>query len=137
MNRRTLDFSKLTVLVVDDQEFIRRLQAQLLARLGITAILECRDGSSAIELLRETSADLVLCDIKMAPLDGLSFLRQVRSGESKVLNPEVPIIFLTSDSEGSTVSAARDSEVDGYLIKPVALDQLQAMIAGVMSRQKR
>lgn len=128
------DFGRLTILVVDDQEFIRNLVCQLLKRLGCASILEACDGAGALDLLAASTPDLVLCDIKMQPIDGLEFLRKVRAGEDAVRNPHVPIVFLTSDSDRGTVLAAIQSNVDGYLIKPVSPNDLKAKIVAVMSR---
>jgi two-component system chemotaxis response regulator CheY len=131
---REPDFGKLTILVVEDQEYIRKLIQQLLTRLGCGAVMEARDGSEGLQALSVQNPDLVLCDIKMQPVDGLEFLRRVRSGEN-VRDRTVPIVFLTSDSDRATVVAAIESEVDGYLVKPVSPQDLRSKIIAVLSKR--
>jgi two-component system chemotaxis response regulator CheY len=135
MATREPDFSKLTILVVDDQEYIRKLVCQLIRRLGCETILEASDGAEALSLLARGTPDMILCDIKMQPVDGLEFLRKVRAAESGVRDPQVPIVFLTSDSDRGTVVAAMKSEVDGYLVKPVSPADLKAKIVAVLGKR--
>lgn len=130
---RDIDFSKLTILVVEDQAYVRNLIVQLLHRLGVTQVLEESDGTGALNVLSASDPDLVLCDIKMRPVDGLQLLSAVRSGKNGIRNSRVPVVFLTSDSEHGTVMAAIEQEVDGYLIKPVSLTDLKAKIASVLT----
>ena len=128
------DFSKLSILVIDDQEYIRKLIVQLLKRLGCETVFESGDGGEGLNALNQVDVDLVLCDIKMQPIDGLDFLRKVRAGEG-IKDPRVPVVFLTSDSDRGTVMAAIQSDVDGYLVKPVSPNELKAKIITVLSKR--
>jgi len=134
MARIDIEFSKLTVLVVDDQDYVRTIIAQLLKRLGVSKVLECSNGAFALEVLEHHKPDIILCDVKMAPVDGLQFLRDVRGGLGGS-DPQVPIIFLTSASDRSTVQAAITHEVDGYMVKPVSAEDLKTKIAAVLNRR--
>src|SRR6516225_9296806 len=134
MARIEIDFSKLTVLVVDDQDYVRTIIAQLLKRLGVSKVLECSNGAYALELLEHNKPDVILCDVKMAPVDGLQFLKDVRGGLAGS-DPNVPIIFLTSASDRSTVQAAITHDVDGYMVKPVSAEDLKSKIVGVLNRR--
>ncbi|HXP95431.1 MAG TPA: response regulator [Telmatospirillum sp.] len=136
MAQREIEFSKLTFLVVEDQEYVRSLIVQLLKRLGVGQVLEEADGASALTLLQSTTPDFVLCDIKMDPVDGLEFLREVRLGSGSVGNSQLPVVFLTSDSERGTVLAAMENDVDGYLIKPVSLNDLKSKIISVLNKRR-
>ncbi|PKU23256.1 response regulator [Telmatospirillum siberiense] len=136
MAPREIDFEKLTFLVVDDQEYVRSLIVQLLRRLNVGRVIEETDGASALTLLRTTTPDFILCDIKMDPVDGLEFLRDVRSGRDGIGDPRVPVVFLTSDSERATVMAAIENEVDGYLVKPVSLVDLKSKIVSVLNKRR-
>jgi two-component system chemotaxis response regulator CheY len=134
MPRIEIEFPKLIVLVIDDQDYVRSIIVQLLKRLGVGRVLECSNGAEALGLLEQNKPDLILCDIKMAPVDGLQFLRDVRGGLGGN-DPDVPIIFLTSASDRGTVQAAIESEVDGYLVKPVSADDLKSKISTVLNRR--
>lgn len=135
MQLREVNFSKLTILVVDDQDYIRSLIVQLLKRLGVGQVIEEPDGASALTRLRDTIPDLVLCDLKMDPVDGMEFLREVRAGHAGLTAPLLPIIFLTADNERDTVLHAIENDVDGYLVKPVGLDDLKAKISAALTRR--
>lgn len=134
MARIEIDFSKLTVLVVDDQDYVRTIIAQLLKRLGVSRVLDCQNGAFALQLLEHHKPDVILCDIRMAPVDGLQFLKDVRNGLGGS-DRNVPIIFLTSASDRSTVQAAITHDVDGYMVKPVSAEDLKSKIIGVLNRR--
>ncbi len=134
MARIDVDFSKLSILVVDDQDYVRSIITQLLKRLGVLKVLECANGAYALELLEHNKPDVILCDVKMAPVDGIQFLKDVRKGLAGS-DPNVPIIFLTSASDRSTVQAAITHDVDGYMVKPVSAEDLKSKIIGVLNRR--
>jgi len=134
MARIEVDFTKLTILVVDDQDYVRSIIAQLLKRLGVSKVLECSNGAYALELLEHNKPDVILCDIKMGPVDGLQFLKDVRGGLGGS-DPRVPIIFLTSASDRNTVQAAITHDVDGYMVKPVSAEDLKGKISAVLNRR--
>lgn len=134
MARIEVDFAKLTILVIDDQDYVRSIIAQLLRRLGVSNVLECANGAYALELLEHNKPDVILCDIKMGPVDGLQFLKDVRGGLGGS-DPQVPIIFLTSASDRNTVQAAITHDVDGYMVKPVSAEDLRSKIVGVLNRR--
>ena len=127
-------FSNVTILVVDDQDYVRSIVSQLLKRLGVGRILECANGSEALKLLERNAPDVILCDIKMQPVNGLQFLHDVRAGVAGC-DAKVPIIFLTSASDRTTVQAAIEGNVDGYLVKPVSASDLKSKLISVLSRR--
>lgn len=134
MARIEIEFGKLTVLVVDDQDYVRSIIVQLLKRLGVARVIECPNGAYALETLEHNRPDVILCDIRMGPVDGLQFLKDVRSGMGGS-NPNVPIIFLTSASDRNTVQAAIHHDVDGYMVKPVSAEDLKSKIVTVLNRR--
>ena len=71
-------FDRLTVLVVEDHDFQRRVAVMLLRRLGIGDVLEAADGGAALDLLAGgATPDVVVCDLDMPGIDGMEFIRQV------------------------------------------------------------
>ncbi|HIJ38996.1 MAG TPA: response regulator, partial [Rhodospirillaceae bacterium] len=129
-----LDFSRLTILIVDDQDYVRSIVVQLLRSLGVGKVVEGASGDVAIQILETTKADLILCDIKMKPMDGLQFLREVRSGKGQI-DSQVPIIFLTAASDQTTVQEAITLGIDGYMVKPVSGSILKEKITTVMQKR--
>ncbi len=134
MAKVEVELPKLTVLVVDDQDYVRTIVVQILRKLGVGRVLQSSDGAEALEILEKTTPDLILCDIKMKPVDGLQFLRDVRGGLGGP-DPELPIIFLTSASDRETVKAAIEGDIDGYVVKPVSPTDLKAKIIAVLGKR--
>ena len=124
-------FESLRVLLVDDNQHMRAIVTTVLAGVGVKHVRETRDGSEALDALRDWPADLAIVDFQMFPLDGVEFTRMVRNApDSK--NPYLPIIMMTGHSEKSRVMEARDAGVTEFVAKPLTakavLDRMQAVI---------
>jgi excisionase family DNA binding protein len=111
------------VLVVDDEASIRELLSKTLA-LAEYEVDTAPDGRSAIERLRLGSYDLLIADLKMPGLDGLSLIR-----EAKRLKSELPVIIITGFSTESSAIEAVNLGVAGYLTKPFRVPQVLAAAA--------
>ncbi len=113
---------KIRVLVVDDDQLLRRLVAEQLGRTGF-ATAAAASGEEALVTLREVEYDVVLLDQQMPGMSGLSALREIRKLEDA---PEV--IMLTADTSlGTGLEAMRLGAYD-YLTKPSTLDEMEAVI---------
>lgn len=113
---------KIRVLVVDDDDLLRRLVTEQLSRSDFDAAPAAR-GREAIEILRESDFDVVLLDIMMPDMTGLEALREIRKLEDP---PEV--VMLTADTSLSTgIEAMRHGAYD-YLTKPATLDEMEAVL---------
>lgn len=113
------NLSRLNFLIVDDNKHMRALVKSILHALGVKNVLEASDGADAFKELRHFPADVIICDWNMSPLDGLDFVRMVRTGSDSP-NPFVPIIMLTGHTEMNRVMEARDSGVHEFLAKPIS-----------------
>ena len=111
------------VLVVDDEASIRDLLAKTLA-LAEYDVDVSPDGRSALERMRMQSYDLLIADLKMPGMDGLTLIREV-----KQINPQLPIIIITGYSSESSAIEAVNLGVAGYLTKPVGIPQVLAAAA--------
>jgi excisionase family DNA binding protein len=111
------------VLVVDDEASIRELLSKTLA-LAEYDVDTAPDGRAAIERLRLGSYDLLIADLKMPGLDGLSLIR-----EAKRLKTELPVIIITGFSTESSAIEAVNLGVAGYLTKPFRVPQVLAAAA--------
>ncbi|WP_194813463.1 response regulator transcription factor [Nocardia sp. XZ_19_385] len=101
------------VLLADDEAMIRAgVRAILDTDPGIEVIAEAADGHQAIELTRSHNPDVVLLDIRMPNLDGLTAAAELRR-----LHPDVPVIILTTFDEGDYVARALAASVKGFLLK--------------------
>ena len=127
-----INFSALKVLVIDDETYIRRVVMQLLRRLEVTYIVEAAEGKQGFMEVVRNRPDVVLCDINMKPVDGMTFLGILRKTSNADI-AKTPVIFLTADSQQETVIRAAKLHVNGYLVKPVSLTDLKKRITAVLS----
>lgn len=116
------DFSQISVLLVDDSLYMRRLLRSLLNGLGVRKILEAEDGAAALEVFQQNAVDIIITDWVMPVFDGLELTAAVRNPDSD--NPYTPIIMLSGYSERSRVINARDAGVTEFLCKPISARQL-------------
>jgi CheY-like chemotaxis protein len=114
----------LTVLVVDDIADNRILISLMLQGEGFR-VLTASDGEEAIKVARLSRPDLILMDISMPDVDGLSATRRIRE------LPEVrhvPVVALTAFNTSGFQRAAYEAGFDAYLTKPLDFDRLKALI---------
>jgi DNA-binding response OmpR family regulator len=120
------------VLVVEDEPHIRHLVALHLDLEGWTADV-VGDGLEALERLRQNGYDLVILDIMLPGLDGLTLLKALRR-ESR--NTDVPVLLLTARREESDKVLGLESGADDYLAKPFGVRELMARARALMRRPR-
>ncbi len=130
MSHAQIDFSKLTILVVDDSRLMRSVVEAILNSYGCKNVVLAAGVSKALKLL-DRHIDLALVDWFMEPLDGLEFVRRVRGGADGP-NPYLPIVMLTGHSEIPRVCQARDAGVNGFIVKPVSGNSIYRRIVSLL-----
>lgn len=123
----------LRLLVIEDNDFMRDLVTKVLREIGIEDVFQAADGQIGLEMVANVTPDLILCDIAMEPMDGLSFVAALRK-LPPTMGAKVPVIMLTGNNEAPTVKKAIDLGVNGYIVKPVRKQPLEARIVTVMRR---
>jgi two-component system OmpR family response regulator len=122
--------AKRHVLLVEDEASIRELVTLHLSLAGFE-VTGVGDGSRAMELVRSTSYDLLILDVLLPGLDGITLCRAARSDSA---NRATPILMLTAlDSESDTVLGL-ESGADDYLTKPFGVRELLARVAAILRR---
>jgi NarL family two-component system response regulator LiaR len=125
--------SKIKVLIVDDHQVVRQgLRTFLELQPDIIVVGEAGDGQSAVEMVRQLQPDVVLMDLVMPRLDGVSATRQVKALESGV-----KVIALTSFTEDDKVFPAIQAGASSYLLKDVSPDDLVEAIRAVHGGEAR
>lgn len=119
-------------LIVDDNAHMISIVRSMLLGFGISRTHESRDAAEAFDLVRHELIDLIIVDYQMPLLDGLEFIRMVRTG-ADMKNPFVPIILLTAHTERSRIIAARDAGVTEICAKPVTAKQMWEKIVAVVN----
>lgn len=135
MSENSYNLERLKFLIVDDNKHMRKLVKSVLYALGVSDLVEAEDGTSAIEQLKSHSADLIICDWNMAPMDGLEFVKKVRAGGDS-LDPHVPIILVTGYTEMARVVEARDSGVHEILAKPISAQSLYSRVKTIIENPR-
>ena len=117
-----------TILIVDDEPLIRDLIREHLTHEGFSCV-EAADGSSALARLGQGGIDLVILDIMMPFVDGMTCLRQMRANRINT-----PVIMLTARSEEYDKLAGLENGADDYVVKPFSPRELVARVKAVLSR---
>ncbi len=132
---RRYDFSRLSVMIVDDNRMMRALLQSLLDSFGVGSVIRAGNGEDALHILANEPVDIVITDWLMSPLDGLEFVRAVRTGKTSP-NRLVPILMMTGLSEMWRVAAARDMGVNGFIVKPLTGESLLSRIIHIIEHPR-
>ncbi len=120
-------------LIVEDETAVREL---LRLHLGLSgfAVEEIADGREALRRTREAAYDLLILDVMLPGLDGVSLCRAIRSDGA---NRETPILMVTAKDAESDKVLGLESGADDYLTKPFGIRELVARVGAIMRRHKR
>ncbi len=118
----------LRVLVAEDEALIRMDLVEMLEEDGYVVVGQAGDGETAVRLATELRPDLVILDVKMPVLDGLSAAEQVVAARI------APVVILTAFSQRDLVERAREAGVMAYLVKPFQRKDLVPAIEMAVSR---
>jgi CheY-like chemotaxis protein len=125
----------INVLILDDNRHMRSLVQSILHALGVKQIREASDAPEAFKELQHFHADVIIADWHMEPLDGLDFVRLVRTAKDSP-NLYVPIIMLTGHTEYQRVCEARDAGVNEFLAKPISARALYTRFASIIENPR-
>jgi two-component system, response regulator PdtaR len=118
----------LRVLVAEDEALIRMDLVELLTDEGYNVIAEAGDGEEALELARKLQPDLVVMDVKMPKMDGISAAAMI--AEERI----APVVMLTAFSQRELVERARDAGAMAYVVKPFDASDVVPAIEIAMAR---
>jgi AmiR/NasT family two-component response regulator len=116
------------VVIAEDEALIRLDLAEMLGEEGYDVVGQAADGQRAIELAEEHRPDLVVLDVKMPKLDGISAAQRI--AEQRI----APVVILTAFSQRDLVERARDAGAMAYLVKPFGKNDLVPAIEMAVSR---
>ena len=125
--------SPLRVLIADDHPTNRRVVELLLAEANVD-LTSVEDGAQALAAFCETPFDLVLMDMQMPVMDGLTATREIRNYEAAIGADRTPLVMLTANALAEHVLAGQAAGADDHLSKPFSAEALLALVAEIAAR---
>jgi two-component system, chemotaxis family, chemotaxis protein CheY len=122
---------KVSVLIVDDSAVMRKIVERSLRQAGIEIekVLEADSGATALSVIQQTVPDMIFSDVNMPTMDGIEFIRQLRSVESA---KGVPVVMITTEGSQTRVMEALSLGAQGYIRKPFTPDQVRAQVVPLL-----
>jgi CheY-like chemotaxis protein len=118
-----------TILIVDDNPTNLKLAAEVLECEGHT-VVRARDANEAQAILKRTQPDLILMDLQMPGMDGLTLTRRLKANPSY---KDIPVVALTAFAMKGDENKARDAGCHGYITKPIETRKLPGQIAEILA----
>jgi two-component system chemotaxis response regulator CheY len=115
---------KARILIAEDEEHIRSLIRLIVTTLGAEVVAEAPDGELALSLYRQHKPDMVILDINMPKLDGISVLKQIMAIDAQAL-----VVMLTSLNALDVVKECIDSGAWNYILKNTSAEELHKAIS--------
>lgn len=125
MTEPSYTLHQLTLLVVDDQDPMRKSIKRLGQNMGFGEVLECHNGESALQLLAERPVDIIITDLYMKKVSGIQLLEFVRGRE---MGGEIPVIIVTGEAGQDDIVKAANKGAKHYLLKPFHSTDLEKKI---------
>ena len=113
------------IMMVDDDDGIRRIAQLTLTKLGKFEIVLARSGKEALALVQEHNPDLILLDVMMPEMDGPAVLKELRSNEKTAT---IPVVFMTAKIQRHEVQAYSQMGASGVISKPFEPSELPGQL---------
>lgn len=120
-----------SMLIVDDEPFIRQILARIVSREGYQVRQAC-DGHDALDRLSDASCDIVISDIKMPNMDGIALLSEIKSRY-----PEISVILITAYAGEYSVQDALQAGADAFIAKPFKNVEIAETLREVLQKNPR
>ena len=129
---KPMNLKQACVMVVDDQAVMRLLITGNLRGLGVQQVHAFADGEAVLAALAATRPDVILSDVQMQPMDGMSLVRAIRALPDPAL-AATRIVFLSGDDSDGTRHQAEELAVSGFVAKPPTPTMLAGMLERVLA----
>lgn len=120
---------KMSILIVDDVQFVRRELKVQLRKLGFENVDVAENGRQALELMRGRGYGLVISDWVMEPMNGIELLQEIRRDQNL---GKTPFIMITGNIQPEQVAAAKKAGVNSYIAKPFNVVTLKQRLESVL-----
>ena len=123
MDKPTINLRDLVILVAEPNAYLRRVMHGMLRGFGANKLLEVDNSISLFQALSGQKVDILLCDARLSPHNGLDVVRTIRrNGQNQ--NRTLPIMLLSADTNEATVKRARDAGTNMVIAKPMSPSSL-------------
>jgi YesN/AraC family two-component response regulator len=122
--------SRARILVVDDEELLRKMVRNILVRVGYGSVKCASDGDAALEKLSKRRYHIMITDIRMPEMSGLELLVKVRD-----LYPELAVVVMTGFGDLHTPEEARNLGAAEYITKPFKASEIEVIVERVRMQQ--
>ncbi|MCK9284081.1 MAG: EAL domain-containing protein [Rhodocyclaceae bacterium] len=129
-----LEQSEINVLVVEDDDFTRKIILSVLRTLGFAKVTDAANVEFSLKLLESNAFDLIITDVEMPGVNGLKFIQMIRAGRT-FAKRETRIIVLTAFSQTEILSAALALDINGFLVKPITPALVEEKISKAISER--
>lgn len=119
-----------TVIIADDAQFMRLMLKDILEDMGLKVVAEATDGHRAVAEYREHRPDLVMLDITMPELDGVSACREILDHD-----PRARVIMISALGQKDEVLEAVRAGAGDFIIKPFEAERVEVTVRSLLSRQ--
>jgi two-component system chemotaxis response regulator CheY len=136
IKEKTKGNSEYKILVVEDDDFTRNVIVQTLTNLGYQQVIGAENAQAAIDLFESTQFDLVMTDIFMPDMNGLEFVKRIRTGKT-LAKANSRIIVLSGVVESKVVGIGLALNVNGFIVKPLIPNVVDDKIRGVIAQPSR
>jgi len=122
---------KIRVMVVDDTSVSRALIVDALDQMGVRGVVIAKDGATALQTLVAQPVHLVISDMNMPGLDGLSLLKRLRENKPTA---RIGFILITGSADKTLIDRGRQYALNNYVTKPFTVAQLRSAIEAVVGK---
>lgn len=114
------------ILIVEDDRVLSLMESKMVERMGHQVVDTLTTGETAVDRVSNGEVDLILMDIMLeGTIDGIEAMKQIRG------TSDVPVIYITGNSDRSTRERAKETSYIDYLVKPITFERLKKAIESV------
>lgn len=128
MEYNYLDLKQLTILFIEDDVTLLKKYTETL-KIFFSEVFCAFSGKNGFELYEDKRPNIILLDLSLPDIDGFSIIKKIRENDCKT-----PIIILSGHSDVETLLTAANSKIDGYLVKPIILEELLVKLLNALRR---
>jgi len=115
----SINIRGLTFLIADSNAYFSSICNSILRSFGATKVLEAHDAGEAVKALTQHKIDLLLCDAKLPPDNGIKFTQAIRWDKESEFRT-IPILIMTNDTRSTIIAQARDCGANMLVVKPMS-----------------